>query len=322
MHFLQKVRCFLAAIILLSNISRCFSAVALDPLGVYLTKNGYGGAQLIHLENFYHLPIQSNGNPGNLIIDTGAPASLIFRPSLKRLALSESKTTKRVSGAFGHSREFVGLTTIGMLKAGNCALTNVPVTVANGSRHTLSSHANPNGLLGLREFITFGAVLDLPNRLVYLRPSRPGHDVGARIKSMLLRQGYIPVPFSLADLHLRIAGAVNGVPCHFLVDTGSYLTALDVSFASQAKIHIIPTHLIAEGLGGSSTVGMGILPSLRIGDYELKRASVSLVNFDPDILHRGTNSQVAGLIGVEYLGMSSAIFDFATGTMYLLPGSR
>jgi predicted aspartyl protease len=322
MHFLQKMRCFLAAIILLANISRCSGAVTLNALGLYLTKNGYGGAQLIHPGNFYHLPIQSNGNPGNLIIDTGAPASLIFRPSLKRLALSESKTTKRVSGAFGRSREFFGLTTIGVLKAGNCTLTNVPVTVANGSGNTVFSHANPNGLLGLRELITFGAVLDLPNRLVYLRPSRPGHDVGAGIKSMLLRQNYTPVPFSLADLHLRIAGAVNGVPCHFLVDTGGYLTALDVSFASQAKIHIIPTHLTAEGLGGSSTVGMGILPSLRIGDYELKRASVSVVNFDPDILHRGTNSEVAGLIGVEYLATNCAIFDFITSTMYLRPRSR
>lgn len=322
MLLFQKLRSFLAVIILISNVSRCFSAVTLDALGVYLTRNGYGGAQLIHPENFYHLPIESNGNPGNLIIDTGSPTSLIFRASLKRLALAELFTMKPERGAFGRGREFVGLTTIGVLKAGNCTLTNVPVTVANGPNHVIYRYANPSGLLGLRELIAFGAVLDLPSRLMYLRPLRPVRDVGPGIKSMLLRQRYTPVAFSLVDRHLRIAGGVNGVPCHFLVDTGSYVTTLDVSFATRAKIQVRPTPLMAEGFGGSSIVGMGILPSLRIGNYELKHASVSVVNFDPDVLHRGTNSEIAGLIGVEYLATNCAIFDFTTATMYLRPRGR
>jgi predicted aspartyl protease len=177
-------------------------------------------------------------------------------------------------------------------------------------------------LLGLRELVKFGAVLDLQNRLVYLRPSRPSGDVGAEIKSILMRQGYTPVPLSIAHFHLRIAGAVNEIPCYFLVDTGAYLTALDSNFASGAKIQVIPTRLVAQGLGGSSIAGMAILPSLRIGNYELKRASVSVVHFDPDLLHRGTNSEVAGLIGVEYLARNCAIFDFIRGTMYLRPRSR
>ena len=42
-------------------------AVTLDALGLYVAKNGYGGARLVHLGNFYHLPIQSNGKSGNLM---------------------------------------------------------------------------------------------------------------------------------------------------------------------------------------------------------------------------------------------------------------
>jgi len=49
MHLSPKMRGVLAAVILLSNTSLCLGAVALDALGLYLTKNGYGGAQLVHV---------------------------------------------------------------------------------------------------------------------------------------------------------------------------------------------------------------------------------------------------------------------------------
>ena len=86
-------RRLLVAIVLLgySSADVCCGAVALDALGLYLTKEGYGGAQLVHSENFYFLPIQSNGKRGNLVIDTGAPASLIFDRVLRRLLLLNQK---------------------------------------------------------------------------------------------------------------------------------------------------------------------------------------------------------------------------------------
>ncbi|HXY60558.1 MAG TPA: retropepsin-like aspartic protease [Chthoniobacterales bacterium] len=315
-------RCsFFITVILLSNASTGHGAVKLDPLGLYLTKNGYGGAQLVHPANFYDLPIQSNSKPGSLLVDTGSPTSLIFRSSLRRLNLIESKTTKHTSGAFGRSHDVVGQTTINALTAGNCTLTNVPVEVTSGSADDPFSRVNSDGLFGLRELFKFGAVLDLHNRLVYLTASRRG-NVGAEIKSILLKEGYTPVPLSVTDSHLRVAGAFNGVPCHFVVDTGAYLTALDSSFAGQAKLHVESTPITARGFGGSSRVELAILSSLRIGNYELRRASISILHFDPDLLRRGTGSQVAGLVGVEYLAINSAVFDFNTSTVYLRPRSR
>ena len=54
-------------IILLLTAGVGRGAVTLDALGLYLAKNGYGGAQLVHLGNFYHLPIQSNVSPAILL---------------------------------------------------------------------------------------------------------------------------------------------------------------------------------------------------------------------------------------------------------------
>jgi predicted aspartyl protease len=305
------------SIILLLTVSFGHGAVTLDALGLYLTKNGYGGAQLVQLGNFFHLPIQASGKPGYLVVDTGSPSTLIFRSSLKGLNLNESTTTELVSGPFGRGRDVYGRTTIKTLTAGNCTWTNVPVAVASGSADSAFSRAHSNGLLGLRELIKFGGVLDLRNHLVYLRSSRPGNSVGSGIKSILSGQGYTAVPLLLKGNHVLVAGALNGVPCYFIVDTGGYVTTLDVDFVARSKLKVAATRLVAEGLSGSSSVGITRFPSLRIGNYQIQNGSASVVRFNPEVL--GSHSLVAGIIGIEYLSINRAIFDFVSETMYLRP---
>jgi predicted aspartyl protease len=317
MRFTRGTAAVFAPIILLFTAGVGRSAVTLDPLGFYLTKNGYGGAQLVQLGNFYHLPIQSGGKPGNLVVDTGSPMTLIFRSSLNGLNLTESKMTKRVSGAFGRGGDVYGLTTIKALTVGNCTLTNMPVAIASGSADSSFSRAHSNGLLGLRELIKFGAVLDLRNHLIYLRPSRPGSSVGSEIKSILSRQGYTVIPVLVRNNHLFVAGALNGVPCYFIVDTGGYVTAFDIDFVTRAKLKVAGTRLVAESFGGRTPVGITTFPSLRIGNYEIKNGSASVARLNPEVLR--SHFEIAGLIGVEYLTISRAIFDFVSGTMYLQP---
>jgi aspartyl protease family protein len=317
MRLTPRTGVLFAAIILLLDLDLGHGAVPLDTLGLYLTKNGYGGAQLVQLGNFFHLPIQSSGKPANLVIDTGSPSTLIFRSSLKGLNLNESTTKDLVNGAFGRARDVYGLTTIKTLTAGNCTLTNVPVAVASGNADSAFTRAHSNGLFGLRELIRFGGVLDLRNHLVYLRPSRPGNSVGSGIKSILSGQGYTAVPLVLKGHHIFVAGALNGFPCYFIIDTGGYVTTLDVDFAARTKLKVAGTRLIAEGLSGSSSVGITTFPSLRIGNYQIQNGSASVVRFNPETLRY--HSLVAGIIGVEYLSINRAIFDFVSGTMYLRP---
>jgi predicted aspartyl protease len=333
-----------AAVILLLDLGVSRGAVMLDALGLYLTKNGYGGGQLIRVGNFYHLPIYSNGKPANLIIDTGSPATLIFRSSIKALGLTELKTNAPVSSVFGQSREFYGTATIKALTAGNCTLTNVPVAVVPTFSYS-GRHGNPSGALGLRELLRFGAVLDLSHQLIYFHPSRPsfeagqtaklirtktgwrpvapGAEVSQTIRSILTEQGWTPVPFSISRRHLRVPGTVNGVSCYFNIDTGAYLTMLDTDFAKRAKIGGVRTHISAQGIGKSGgDISLAVFPSLRIGSYEIKRGSATVGDLDSEAIGRGTDSEVAGLLGIEHLAINSAIFDFVTRTMYLRPSAR
>ena len=313
---------------------RGYARVKLDALGRFLTTRGYGGAQLVDSGKFYHLPIRSNGKAGHLVVDTGSPASLIFRSSVKRLGLSETLSREYVRGAFGQSNEHYGVAILGSFEAGNCLVKNVPVAIASDMGGT-NAYGRPNGLLGLRELSKFGAVLDLAHGMIYLRPSRPGYEVATAMRTMLESSGWKPVQLTEARNHLRVPGEANDVPCHFFVDTGAYLTVLDRGFARAAKIPIRPTRATAHGVGRTGgNVGVGTFHSLWIGNYQIRNPSVSIVSMDSRMLGRDTNANVAGrlgrgtsagvvgLLGVEYLARNSAIFDFVSGTLYLRPKAK
>jgi len=294
-------------------------AVKLDSLGRYLTHHGYGGAQLIDTGKFYHLPIRSNGRPGHLVIDTGSPTTLIFRSSVRPLGLNETRTNAYVRGAFGTGTDRYGLAVIASFSAGNYTVINIPVGIAPDV-DIMRAYGKPNGLLGLRELRKFGAVIDFAHRMLYLRPTAPNIDITNNVRLMLQSGGWHPVHFTFSRNHLRIPGEVNDLSCHFLLDTGAFLTALDRGFANANRITIRPTHATAHGVGKSTgSVGLATLRSLAIGDFEIPNASASVLNLDQMVLGRGTMGNVVGMIGVEYLALNSAIFDFMSETLYLRP---
>jgi predicted aspartyl protease len=298
------------------------AAVSLDPLGSFLTRHGYGGAQLVSSGQFFHLPIVSEGKPAHLVVDTGTPATLIFRSSVKRLQLSETLTHAPVSGAFGQGQEHYGVAIMRSFQAGNCTMENIPVAIAPDMT-AMNVYGRPNGLLGLRELFKFGAVLDLAHHMVYLHPKPLPNELSGEMRTILQSNGWTPVPMTFTSRYLRVPGEANDKPCHLLVDTGAFVTALDRSFATAAKIPARPTRITAHGFGRTdSSVDLATFGSLWIGNYQIKQPSASLLALDSRMLARGTMSEVAGLLGVDYLAMNSAIIDFVSGTLYLRPGGR
>ncbi len=299
--------------------SFCLAAVRLDTLGDYLTRKGYGGAQLVHSGKFFHLPIHTNGRPGHFVIDTGTPGTLIFRSSVRELGLTETRTNAYVRGALGVTNERYGRSMIHSFEAGNVTVRHVPVAIApdlGGS----ASYGRPNGLLGLRELMKFGAVLDCSRRMLYLRPSRPSDDVSADIKKIVEGHGWKAVHLTYTRDHLRVPAEADDFYCHFLVDTGTFVTALDRSFADRARISTRGVSSMVHGVGRSSNrVELANLESLWVGNYEVRGALAAVLSMDSQMLYRGTPSEAAGLLGVEYLAANSAIFDFVSGTLYLKP---
>ena len=314
---------FILAAAVLSSVAQ--GSVALSPLDQYLVAHGYAGAQFVQFQNTYRLPVSANGKAGDLTIDTGAPASIIYTASLNKFGLTYKDSGVAVHGVFGKGSENVGITTIPKLAMGNCTLLNVKAAVmsAPGGSGIYQHYGKSDGLLGLREMIRYGAVLDLANHLLLVHPGGPAKEVSPGIRSLLTSQGYTAIDLEIASGHLRVAAMVNGTPCHLLVDTGAFLTTLDRQFARTARIGGYNSGVYAHGFGTKARpIQVSQFPEFKVGNFMIKNASVTISDLDPELLGKTEKTRAAGLLGAEYLGLHGAIIDLNRTTLFLRPQTK
>lgn len=296
------------------------AAAPLTALDAFVVSKGFGGAQFVRYQNTYRLPINANGKVGDLTIDTGAGSTIIYKAGVKKFGLHPTETSERVHGVFGKGEEKVSIVTIEKLAMGNLTLMNVKAGVISdyNSGGLYRPFGLSDGLLGLREMLKYGMVLDLSNSLILAHPGGQMKGISAGIRSILTKQGYTPVSLSIVEGHLQTSAVINGTPSRLIVDTGAFLTVIDRTFAREARIGGRGTGIVAQGLGTKGReIGYSQFDELKVGDFVIKNASVTVSDLDSAIT--GGKQPAAGLLGAEYLGLHGAIFDFNSGTLYLRP---
>src|SRR5437764_7325108 len=157
-----------------------------------LASQGLGGAKLERrYGNHLLVPVSINNRHGALLIDTGSPNTLIDRNSVNTFGLTMEKTDSSVGGLFGRSWERFGTSKVKSIAMGNFMLTNVPVAIADLSgmnpehgtaatgSHIADSKAmaHLNGVLGAREMVRFGMIVDCTRQMLYINPNGAGSMV-------------------------------------------------------------------------------------------------------------------------------------------------
>src|SRR5438105_11953365 len=134
-------------------------------LAGFLSGQGLVGVKLERrFENHLFVPVSINNHRAALMIDTGAPVTLIDKNSAGTFGLKIESTTINVGGAFGKRWEHYGTSMAKSIAMGNCVVTNVPVALADESdlnpdvnSTVIGSHipglnrlAHLNGFFGVR----------------------------------------------------------------------------------------------------------------------------------------------------------------------------
>src|ERR1700747_667000 len=139
-----------------------------------LASQGLAGARLERrFGNHLFVPVSINNRRGAVMIDTGAPNTVIDVHSVNTFGLTVEKTGSNVGGLFGRSWERFGTSKVKSIAMGNCIVTNVPVAIADFSTFNrdrsgpaTGSHiadskslAHINGILGIKEMVKFGMII-------------------------------------------------------------------------------------------------------------------------------------------------------------------
>src|SRR5215471_3566115 len=252
-----------------------------------LAGQGLAGAKLERrYGNHLLVPVSINNRRGALMIDTGSPNTLIDRNSVNTFGLTVEKTDSSVGGLFGRSWERFGASKVKSIAMGNCTVTNVPVAIAdlsgmNPDRDATAtgSHisdskamAHLNGVLGAREMVKFGMIIDCTRQMLYINPKGASSTVSQNLASFLAGRGFTRVPMRLnSNAHFDVDGALNGRATRFLVDTGSSTTMIDTQVAVKSGAGV--TALAGYGAGGAGNLVEGVnrtgVKELAIGTFKL-----------------------------------------------------
>ena len=307
-----------------------------------LSKQGLAGAKLERRSgNHLFVPVSINNRRGALMIDTGSPNTVIDVNSVNTFGLTVEKTGSNVGGLFGRSWERFGTSKVKSLAMGNCTVTNVPVAIADFSgmnpehraaatgSHIADSKAlaHINGVLGAREMVKFGMIIDCTRQMLYVNPNGRNPGVSQSLASFLAGHGFTRIPIRLnANDHFDVEGALNGHPTRFILDTGSANTLIDTQVAVKSGTGV--TALAGYGAGGAGGMTEGInrtgVKELAIGNFKLANAEVVVAHVSKDVLLSNSAAESnAGVLGQEYLASNFAVIDMGGMALYLRhPDSR
>ena len=281
-----------------------------------LASQGLAGAKLERrYGNHLLVPVSINNRRGALMIDTGSPYTLIDRNSVNTFGLTVEKTDSSVGGLFGRAWERYGTSKVKSIAMGNCMVTNVPVAIAdlsgmNPDRDATAtgSHisdskpmAHFNGVLGAREMVKFGMIIDCTRQMLYINPNGASSAVSQSLGSFLAGRGFTRVPMRLnANGHFDVEGALNGHATRFLVDTGSSTTLIDTQVAVKSGTGV--TALAGYGVGGAGNLVEGVnragVKELAIGNFKLANAEVVVAH----VSRRHSALEIGGGIQCRRLG--------------------
>src|ERR1043166_8895175 len=307
-----------------------------------LASQGLAGAKLERrYGNHLLVPVSINNRRGTLMIDTGSPITLIDRNSVNTFGLTVEKTDSSVGGLFGRAWERYGTSKVKSIVMGNCMVTNVPVAIADlsgmnpqRSGAATGSHiadskgmSHLNGVLGAREMVKFGMIVDCTRQMLYINPNGGSSAVSQSLASFLAGRGFTRIPMRLnANAHFDVEGALNGHATRFLVDTGSANTLIDTQVAVKSGTGV--TALAGYGAGGAGNLVQGVDRTggkeLAIGNFKLANAEGGVAHVSGDVLlSKSKEGSNAGVLGQDYLATNFAVIDMGGKALYLRhPDSR
>ena len=290
----------------------------------FFASHGFGGAPLQRrLGNHLFVSANIDGRHTALLIDTGAPVTLIDKNSAGMLGLSVKSTNATAGGVFGKRWERYGVSKLNSVAMGNCTITNVSVALADESDlnyYTRLSHID--GLFGTREMLKFGMVIDCARQEIYISPTGPNTGTSQQLAALLAGRGFTRIPLRrTANSHFDVLAAINGRATRLIVDTGAITTLLGKEFAIQSGV--IPgtfggRRMVAGSGSLRVAISNGIVKQLQIGDFSIANAEVMLAPIDSAVLQsKVAGESNAGLLGEEYLSFNFAVIDIGGMALYL-----
>jgi len=272
-------------------------------------------------QNHLFVHARINGKPAVLMVDSGAPATLI---SLKRRAdfhLGKIGTNSGLPASVMVNGVPDKLAIVHNLRLGALNIVDMPVVLTHVSSPPrvakLVREEQIDGILGVDVLFATKAVMDCQDQILILNryPDIPGGE-----RPLDLR-GFQKMPIYVSEgFNLFVNGSINGRRARLLVDTGAVVTTLHRPFVRELHIPYYATSITSSGINRKDDeVDVARIRKLSVGSVEVFGKAIGVADLNWLFSEDGgrQSRSVAGLLGAELLKSHHAIIDFGTRTLYL-----
>jgi hypothetical protein len=263
-------------------------------------------------ENHVQLDVRLNGKgPYHFIFDTGG--SNVIDPAVAKEIGALGMGSAQGSGV-GSGTESFSFANVAKLQVGDAVLTHQFFAVApTRMGFGVSTGRRVDGLIGWEVLARYVTTFDYANRLVVLSlpaaaaPPADGHVV----------------PFVFYSTQPQIACTIDGIPAECTIDTGARDTISFMTPFLAGHPQVVPAATTAVGingfgLGGPALGKLGRVQEVGIDDLKLTNL---VADYSTQTAGALTAPFIAANIGGNLLRRFAVTFDYANGTMTLVPNA-
>jgi len=144
------------------------------------------------------------------------------------------------------------------------------------------------------------------------------------VRQALEKKGYVAIPLTQDEgvERFTVECKIGSEACRFLLDTGSYGCAIDITLAKKLGLEI-GEKVEVMGLGGNLEGFEVTLRGISIGNFDTRAVvgSLTIEAIDLSIINaaadRHKRRRIDGILGHAFLKTNSAIIDYPARTLYL-----
>lgn len=260
------------------------------------------------------MPVHINGQPANLLVDTGASHVMLDADDATSFGLKPSQRGLRYIRFSEINGQELPLGFAQNLTAGSMSFGSVLVTLRNSSYSgTGSDHVD--GVLGLDILSRYKTVINCRTKLVFFKTDQARQ---LHLSSVASAEKFARIPLRREkNGALTVPCSIRGQPARLLVDTGAFITTFHEAFVRSLGIASEPTRVSAHFARGSMRkVSAGQINDLEIGDFKAPRAKFGVAALPNFALQQGS-TRISGILGIDTLYNYHAIIDFGGMNLFL-----
>jgi predicted aspartyl protease len=260
------------------------------------------------------MSVRVNGQPANLLVDTGANQIILDADAAESFGVRPSQRGLRYLRFTQIHGKILPVGFAQSLTAGSMNFGRSPVALRSSTRSD-NGNAHIDGMLGLDILLRHKAVINCRTRIVFFKVdrSRP-----VNLAAVASSQNFTKVPLRREENGvLTVPCSIHGQPGHLVVDTGAFVTTFHETVLKSLGITSAPTRVSARfSTGATQHIGAGEIDDLAIGDFKLPPGKFGVAALPRYALQQG-GTIISGILGIDTLYKYQAIIDLDSMNLFL-----